>query len=258
MEYIEFQGERVPKIGLGTWDLRGSECIRAVKHALEIGYRHVDTAEFYRNETEIGAAISESDVARDELFLTSKVWSTHLRYEDLIEACQRSLQKLGIEWLDLYLIHAPNPQVPIEVSMRALNDLTAGGKIHHVGVSNFSLDQLRQAMQHSDAPIFSHQINYHPLHPQDEMVAFCQREKILVTAYSPIAKGRALRSALLQEIAARHGVSAAHVALRWLVEQDLVITIPKSSNPQHQQQNLDVFGFALSPEEKIKIDEMGH
>jgi 2,5-diketo-D-gluconate reductase B len=149
MEYIEFQGERVPKIGLGTWDLRGSECIRAVKHALEIGYRHVDTAEFYRNETEIGAAISESDVARDELFLTSKVWSTHLRYEDLIEACQRSLQKLGIEWLDLYLIHAPNPQVPIEVSMRALNDLTAGGKIHHVGVSNFSLDQLRQAMQHS-------------------------------------------------------------------------------------------------------------
>lgn len=258
MESIEFQGERIPKIGLGTWDLRGGECVRAVKHALKIGYRHIDTAEFYRNESEIGAAISESGIARDELFLTSKVWSTHLRYDDLIEACQRSLQKLDVEWLDLYLIHAPNPQLPIDESMRALNDLIVDGKIHHVGVSNFSLDQLRQAMQHSNAPIFTHQIKYHPLQPQDEMVAFCQREKILVTAYSPIAKGRVLRSKVLQEIAAQHGVSAPQVALRWLVDQDLVITIPKASDPKHQQQNLDIFGFALSPEEKIKIDEMGH
>ncbi len=257
MEYVEFQGERVPKIGLGTWDLRGEACVRALQHALEIGYRHVDTAEFYRNEAEIGTAIAQSGLARDQLFLTSKVWSNHLRYDDLIEACQRSLQKLGVESLDLYLIHAPDPQVPIEESMRALNDLQANGKIRHFGVSNFTVPQLRRALQHASAPVFSHQFKYHPLHPQDEMLAFCRREKILVTAYSPIAKGRVLRSPVLQEIARRHAVSAAQVALRWLVDQDLVITIPKASDPKHQQQNLEIFGFDLSPEEKIKIDEMG-
>lgn len=256
MQYVDFHGERIPKIGLGTWDLRGDECVRAVKHALSIGYRHIDTAEYYRNEAEIGAAISESGVARDELFLTSKVWSTHLRYDDLIEACQRSLQKLGVESLDLYLIHAPDPQVPIEESLRAMDFLLAQGKIRHMGVSNFSVDQLRRAMRHTNAPIFTNQIHYHLLHPQREMVAFCQRERILVTAYRPIERGRILRSEILQEIAKRHAVTAAQVALRWLVDQDVVITIPKASSPEHQQQNLDVFGFELSAQEKEKIDEM--
>ncbi len=257
MEYIENQGERIPKIGLGTWALRGSECIRDVKLALAIGYRHIDTAEFYRNESEIGTAISESGIDRDQLFLTSKVWTNHLKYDDLIAACHQSIKYLNVDSIDLYLIHAPAPQVPIEESMRAMNALVEYGKIRHVGVSNFTVEQLRGAMQYCDTPIFTNQIKYHPLHPQDEMVAFCQRERILVTAYSPFAKGRALRSDVLLEIARNHGVSAAQVALRWLVDQDIVITIPKASGQEHLQQNLDIFDFELSAKEKTKIDEMG-
>ena len=257
MEYIKFHGERIPKIGLGTWNLRGDECRREVKRALEIGYRHIDTAEFYQNESEIGAAISKSNVAHDQLFLTSKVWTNHLRYDDLIEACDQSMERLGVESIDLYLIHAPVPQVPVEESMRAMNVLVAEGKVRHIGVSNFAVDQMQEAIEHAKTPIFTNQIKYHPLHPQDEMVSFCQREKILVTAYSPFAKGGALRSTVLQEIADRHGVTVAQVALRWLVDQDLVITIPKASGRDHLQENLDIFGFELSSDERSKIDVMG-
>lgn len=257
MQYVEFQGERIPKIGLGTWDLRGDECVHAVKHALAIGYRHIDTAEYYRNESDIGAAISESGVNRDLLFLTSKVWTNHLQYDDLIEACHQSIRRLGIKTIDLYLIHAPVSNVPIAESMRALNDLVADKKIRHIGVSNFDVDQLHEAIQYCDTPIFTNQVKYHPLHPQDEMVAFCTREKILVTAYRPFDRGRVLRSAILQEIAQRHAVSAAQIALRWLLDQDLVITIPKASSQEHQLQNLDIFGFDLSSEERTIIDKMG-
>jgi len=257
MEHIEFHGERIPKIGLGTWDLRGEECRRAVKHALGIGYRHIDTAEFYRNEAEIGAAISDSAIDRSQLFLTSKVWTNHLRYNDLIKACHQSLRELGLEAIDLYLIHAPVHNVPVEESMRAMNTLVAEGKIRHIGVSNFNVDQLQEAMRNVKTPIFTNQIKYHLFHPQDEMVAFCQQEKILVTAYSPFAKGGALRSAVLQEIARRHGVTTAQVTLRWLVDQDYVITIPKASSQEHQQQNLDIFRFELSAEERAQIDEIG-
>jgi 2,5-diketo-D-gluconate reductase B len=256
MEYIEYQGERIPKIGLGTWDLRGSECVREVKLALVFGYRHIDTAEYYRNESEIGAAISESGIDRGQLFLTSKVWTNHLKYEDLIQACHQSIENLGVESIDLYLIHAPSSHVPIEESMQAMNTLVKSGKIRHVGVSNFTVEQLQAAMQCCDTPIFTNQIKYHPLHSQDEMLAFCQRERILVTAYSPFAKGRALRSEVLLEIAQNHGVSAAQVTLRWLVDQDLVITIPKASGKAHLKQNLDIFEFELTAEQKTRIDEM--
>jgi 2,5-diketo-D-gluconate reductase B len=256
MKFIQFQGQEIPKIGLGTWGMRGSECRQAVENALSIGYRHLDTAEIYGNETEVGEAISNSKLDREQIFLTTKVWKSHLKHDDLIQACRQSRKKLAGSYVDLYLIHAPNPLVPIQETLDAMNELVETGEIKYIGVSNFTIDQLQEAIQYADIPIFTNQIKYHPLHAQDEMVEFCQKEEILITAYSPLAKGEVGRSTLLQHIAEKHSVTPAQVALRWLVEQDFVITIPKASNPDHQKDNLDIFGFELSSDEVEEIRQL--
>lgn len=249
MEFLEIQGESVPKIGLGTWNLRGKDCYRGVLSALELGYRHIDTAEMYRNELEVGRAIADSGVAREEIFLVTKVWSSHLGYDDVILAAESSAQRLGLEVIDLYLVHWPNSRFPIDGTMRAMNELAERGWVRHIGVSNFSVSQIEEAQRASPSKLFTNQIEYFVGHPQTAMLRYCQENDVMLTAYSPLDRGRLARSRQVSAIAEAHHKTAPQVALRWLIQQDKVVAIPKSAHRERQGENLGVFDLHLTESE---------
>ncbi|MFB6155299.1 MAG: aldo/keto reductase [Haloferacaceae archaeon] len=256
MEYVTVQGESVPALGLGTYQLRGEQCVRAVRTALSLGYRHIDTAEYYRNEAAIGRAIAESDVDREDLFLVTKVWRTNLAHDDVLRSAQESLRDLRTDYLDLLLVHWPSRTVPIEETMEAMNHLRRDGSVRHVGVSNFSVEQVREARDASEAPILADQVKYHPQTGQDDLLQFCLDEDVLLTAYSPLAKGSVTSDETLRDVGQRYGKSPAQVALRWLVQQPQVAAIPKASSEDHLRENLDVFDFELTEGEMETIFEL--
>ncbi|MEN3184240.1 MAG: aldo/keto reductase [Atribacterota bacterium] len=256
MQVIELHGARVPVIGLGTWDLRGEEGYRAVLHALSLGYRHIDTAEFYDNEREVGKAIKDSGLPRDAIFLTTKVWYTHLHFSDLIRSCEESLRRLGTDYIDLYLIHWPNEAVPLEESLKAMEKLKEEGKVRYIGVSNFDVDLLDRARKMSRSPILTDQVEYHPYLSQKSLLEYCQKNRVILTAYSPLARGRLLEDPLLKQIAEKYGKTVAQVVLRWLVEQDMVVAIPKAKDPRRQRENLEIFDFSLTEEERAAISRL--
>jgi diketogulonate reductase-like aldo/keto reductase len=253
MEFETIQGAKLPKLGFGTWNLRGEECRRATQSAIEIGYRHIDTAEMYENEEPVGEALRQSGIDRSEFFITTKVYS-HLRYADVVNACERSLKKLGVEAVDLYLIHWPSSSMPIEETIRGMNELVSTGKTRLIGVSNFSVSQFDEAQKHADTRIFTNQIPHHPLRFDREMLKYCQQNDVMLTAYSPLAKGRVSSNSTLEKIGQQYGKTASQVALRWLVQQDKVIAIPKSRSQKRQQENFDIFDFTLSVEDIAEID----
>uniref|UniRef100_A0A7V3YMZ5 Aldo/keto reductase n=1 Tax=Candidatus Caldatribacterium californiense TaxID=1454726 RepID=A0A7V3YMZ5_9BACT len=253
MQYIELHGAKVPVIGLGTWDLRGDEGYRAVLSALSLGYRHIDTAEFYDNEREVGRAIRDSGVPREDIFLTTKVWYTHLHFQDLVHSCEESLRKLGTDYVDLYLIHWPSEAVPLEESLRAMEKLHKEGKVRFIGVSNFDVALLEKARTLTTLPILTDQVEYHPYLSQKPLLEYCQKHRIILTAYSPLARGRLFGDPLLQDIARKYGKTVSQVVLRWLVEQDMVVAIPKAKDVKHQQENLEIFDFSLTQEEHEAI-----
>lgn len=253
MEYMNVKGERIPSIGFGTWSLTGKNCKKAVKDAIEMGYRHIDTAQFYDNEREVGAAISESEVEREEIFLTTKLWKNNVSYERAKSSFRESLKKLGTGYVDLLLIHWPVDSVPTEETVRAMNELQSTGKVRKIGVSNFSVDQLEEAMEVSETPIFTNQVKYNPFNLQDSVLQYCKEEDIMLTAYSPLGKGRIIGNEKLSEIGDKYGKSSAQVALRWLVQQDKVSAIPKAGSKKHRRENLDIFDFELNENEMKEI-----
>jgi diketogulonate reductase-like aldo/keto reductase len=253
MEHVEIQGESVPKIGLGTWNMRGQACYRATLSALELGYRHIDTAEMYRNESEVGRAIVDSGVDRSELFLVTKVSASHLSHEGVLQAAESSLQRLSLELIDLYLVHWPNDRIPIEETMAGMNELVDNGKVRRIGVSNFSVRQLGEAEAASSARIFTNQIEYFIGQSQERMLQYCQEKGVLLTAYSPLDRGHLRQNQALEAIADAHGVTVVQVALRWLIQQENVVAIPKSAHPDRQRENLDIFGFELSSEQIAQL-----
>lgn len=256
MKVIELHGAEVPVIGLGTWDLRGEEGYRAVLSALSLGYRHIDTAAFYDNEREVGKAVKDSGVPRDTVFLTTKVWYTHLRFQDLIYSCEESLRKLGTDYVDLYLIHWPNEAVPLEESLSAMEKLQKEGKVRFIGVSNFDVDLLDKARNIASLPILTDQVEYHPYLSQKPLLEYCQKHRVILTAYSPLARGRLSQDPLLLQIAAKYRKTVSQVVLRWLIEQDMVVAIPKAKDPKHQRENLEIFDFSLSEDEKEAISRL--
>lgn len=253
-DYKLLSGYAMPVLGLGTWGLVGSACERTVSKALELGYRHIDTAALYGNETQIARAIRH--VERASLFLTSKVASEHLRSDDVLRACSQSLERLGTDYLDLYLIHWPNDEIPIEETMEAMATLVEQGKVRSVGVSNFDADRVQEAIDASDVPVCNDQVEYHPFRPRRELPEFCREHDIALSAYSPLAKGRVLRDPVLTRIGRKYGKSAGQVSLRWLLQKGAIV-IPKAGSVEHLQENLDMDGWELSPEDMREIDEIG-
>lgn len=242
-------GVQVPQLGLGTWELRGEACERAVVDALDLGYRHIDTAEGYGNEEEIGAALAGAP--RNELFLTSKVWRDHLRPDDLRAACEGSLRRLRTDFLDLLLVHWPNSAIPIEETAAGLVELREEGLIRAWGVSNFTPAHLRELADRDD--VATNQVELHPYFRQDELVSICGELGIPITAYTPLAKGRVMEDKVLTRIGREHGATAAQVALRWSAQRGRVV-IPKASSREHLRDNLAVFEIDLSEEELREVE----
>jgi len=253
---VEAGGAAIPKLGLGTWQLRGRDCTETVERALELGYRHVDTAEYYDNHRAVGAGLDRADIDRDDVFLTTKVWRSNLRHDDVLSSVRESLEKLDVAYLDLFLIHWPHPRVPVEETLGAMSTLREEGAVRHLGVSNFTQSQLREAMRVADAPIVTDQMLYHPYKDRAEFREFCAGNDVALTAYSPLARGDALDDPVLAEIGAAHGRTTPQVALRWLVQQDGVVAIPKASSRDHLEENLAVFDFSLSDSEMARIADL--
>ncbi|MFB6106294.1 MAG: aldo/keto reductase [Halobacteriaceae archaeon] len=244
-------GDEMPHVGLGTWDLQGETVRQSVRAGLDAGYTHVDTAEGYKNEAEIGDVLAEYD--REDLFLTSKVLPNNLHYDDVFDALEGSLDRLGVDYLDLYLVHWPNPAISLRETMHALGKLHDQGRVRNVGVSNFSVYMLRNAEWISDVPIAANQIEFHPWHKPMDVVEYCHENDIAVTAAAPLARTDLFADETLQDVAEAHDKSVAQVALRWEIQRG-VVPIPKSSTAEHIAANLDVFDFELSDDELARID----
>lgn len=257
MEFREAGGATVPVLGFGTYKLYGTECEKAVRDALEMGYRHVDTADFYDNHIAVGKGIEAASVPREEVFLTTKVWKTDLEADQVRSVAEGALRDLEMEYVDLLLIHWPNDSVPIEETVGAMNELQRDGLVRHIGVSNFSVAQLRGAMVASQTPILTNQIEYAPGIDRTGLLEFALENDILLTAYSPLRKGKVLEEPVLAEIGERHGKSPTQVALRWLLQQSNVLAIPKAATRDHRHENLQVFDFSLSPAEMRRIFDLG-
>ena len=249
MEYVEAYGARVPAVGLGTWQLTGQECYETVSTALELGYRHVDTAQLYDNEREVGRAIADSEVDRDDVFVTTKVAPRNAGHDTLIESTTASLERLGMEYVDLLLLHWPNPLVSVASTMAAMDHLVDQGLVSHVGVSNFPRVLLDRARDAADAPIVTNQVQFHPYKPQRKMLRYCQDEGLFVTAYSPLARGTALGDDTVQRLAAEYDRTPAQVLLRWATQHRNVAVIPKTTDEDHLAENLAIFDFKLTGSE---------
>src|SRR5919202_4388771 len=220
MEYQTIKGEKVPSLGLGTWRLVGEACARAVERALGLGYRHVDTAQMYGNEAEVGQGIQNSGVDRENIFLVTKVWPSDFYHENVIRIAYESLRKLRTDYVDLLLMHWPNPSVPLEETLGAMTKLQQEGSVRHVGVSNFPPSMVEQAARHG--AVFCNQVEYHPYRAQDELLEQAREMDYLLTAYRPLGRGAIFNDETLKEIGEAHGKTPAQVALRWLIQQDHV------------------------------------
>jgi diketogulonate reductase-like aldo/keto reductase len=252
MQVVEANSARIPLIGLGTWELRGRTCARIVEEALRIGYRHIDTAEMYNNETEVGEGLRASGVPRDEVFVVTKVWPSHFAPRELERAAEDSLSRLQLAQVDLLLLHWPNPQTPLADTLGALCKVKQAGLTHHIGVANFTVALIEDAVRLASEPLVCDQIEMHPYLNQSKVVAACRAHGMAVVAYSPIARGNAAKDAVLARIGKAHGKTAAQVCLRWLVQQGIA-AIPRTSKIERLKENFAVFDFELTDTEMKEI-----
>lgn len=255
MLMVEANGARIPAIGLGTWELRGRRCARVVEQALRLGYQHIDTAQAYDNEREVGEALRASGVKRDKVFLTTKVWSSHFARHEFERSTKESLARLRLSEVDLLLLHWPHPTIPLEETIAALCKMKTMGLTRHIGISNFTVALVERAVALSSEPLVTNQIEYHPYLDQSKVIAACRRHGLAVTAYSPIVRGQAADDETLKRIGLAHRKSAAQVSLRWLVQQGIV-AIPRTSRVERLSENIAVFDFELTAQEMAEISAL--
>ncbi len=277
MEYKNLtEHTKIPVLGLGTWEIGGrmkrdtsqdKESVAGIKKAVELGYTHIDTAEMYgagHSEELVGFAIK--DIERESLFITTKVLPEHLRYNDCIKAAEGSLKRLKTDYIDLYLIHVPNPKIPIKETMRAMDTLLKQKKIRFVGVSNFSVEQLKEAQEYTENKIVNNQIEYnlftrhsgmYNVNIESEIIPYCQENEIIITAWRPLVKGRLFKekNKLLEEMVEKYDKTLAQIAINWLISKQNIITITKSTDSEHLKENLGALGWNLSEEDIKRLDE---
>lgn len=254
MRSLEIQGTTVPKLGFGTWQINGRECEEAVRDALEIGYRHIDTARAYGNEAEVGRDLASGGVDRTEIFLTTKIWREEYEPSTLRAAAEDSLSNLGTDYINLLLLRWPLEGMDLAATLGAMVQLRDERLIGHLGVSNFPSALLREALDL--APIFADQIEFHPFLSTPPLLELAVERDFMLTAYSPLATGRVMEDGTLREIAEAHGKSAGQVALRWLLDQPDVAAIPKASSHERRVENFQIFDFDLTAEERGRIDAL--
>jgi 2,5-diketo-D-gluconate reductase B len=249
MNVVEANGAKIPAIGLGTMTLMDAVCVEAVETAIRLGYRHIDTAERYRNETKVGEGLRRglraARLAREEVFVTTKVFHDRLAAADFERSLEQSLRDLELSWVDLLLIHWPNPKVPLKETLDVLCKAKRDGRAKHVGVANFTTSLLQDAVKLASEPLVTNQIEAHPFIDQDKVLAACRAHGLAVTAYCPLARGQVPGNDVLARIGKAHGKTSAQIALRYLVQHG-IIPIPRTSNPDHLAANLAIFDFTLS------------
>lgn len=244
----------IPKLGFGTWRLSGRDCEEGVADALAAGYRHVDTAAMYGNEEEVGRGLRAAGVDRGEVWLTTKVWPDDLQPERVRGSLARSMRALGTDYVDLFMIHWPNPRVPLAATLEAMSELRDEGRARELGVSNFTSTQFREALDL--ARVIVNQVEYHPFLDQSAVLEVCRERDVELTAYRPLFKGAALEDPVIVEIAAAHGATPAQVTLAWLTGQERVSAVPKASSPERRRENLAALELELSAEERSRIDAL--
>jgi 2,5-diketo-D-gluconate reductase B len=247
----------MPRLGLGTWENTDPEtCADSVRQALEMGYRHIDTAQIYGNEEHVGEGIKAADVDREDIFLATKVWTSNLSRDDVIESTTESLDKLGVDHVELLYVHWPANEYDPKETLPAFDELRERGLIEHVGVSNFEPRHLDEAREILDASVFANQVEIHPLLQQDELVEHGRENEVNVVAYSPLARGKVFDVPEIQEIAEKHDVSPARVSLAWLLQRDGVAAIPKASSEAHIRDNWGARDLELDDADIAAIEQI--
>ena len=260
MHKVEANGASIPSLGLGTWTLKGRDCSDLVERALSLGYRHLDTAAAYGNEEDVGAGLRASGVARDTVFVTTKVWWTDLARDDFRRSTEASLDRLGLDAVDLLLIHWPNPEIPLEETIDALNEARANGLACNIGVSNFPTALLSRALELSQSPLVATQVENHPYLDQRKIYAACRAAGMAMVSYCPLSRGGLLfGEPAVRNAAEAHGKTPGQIVLRWHVQQDGVVAIPRTTRPERLEENSAIFDFSLTEEEMAAISALrGH
>ena len=257
MDTVTTNGASIPSIGFGTWTLRQDQATDLVSHAIETGYRHIDTATIYENETAVGRGIRAAMLPREDLFLATKVWLTDLAAGDLQASAKASLQRLGVEYVDLLLIHWPSKTIALEESIHALNEVATLGWTKHIGVSNFTVSLMAQAAQFSERPLVCNQIEYHPMLNQNKVLSACNKQGLAVVSYCPLFRGgELLNHETIKTAAKKHKKSPAQIVLRWHLQHPGVIAIPRSTSTKHITENIAVFDFTLDETDMNNISAL--
>ena len=247
-------GDQMPVLGLGTWQLTGQECINAIPVAVEIGYRHIDTADAYKNHKDVAQGLKKAGIAREKLFITSKLFLRDMEPENVLKTGPRMLSELGIDYLDLLLIHWPLKEVPFEETLGAMAELQKKDLIKNIGVSNFTIKHLKEVEANSNVEITNNQIECHPYIYQEELINYCQERDIIITAYSPLARGDIFEDADIKKMSDKYDYSPACLVLKWLVDKGLVV-IPKASSREHIKDNFKILEIELPAEVREMLDK---
>jgi 2,5-diketo-D-gluconate reductase B len=256
MHSVSANGANIPALGFGTFRMPDEDVLRILPQALKLGFRHVDTAQIYKNEQAVGDVLAKSGIPRADIFLTTKVWVDRVGHKDFIASVDESLTKLKTDYVDLLLLHWPQSEMPLADRIGALNDLRKAGKVKNIGVSNFSTALMAEAVKLSDAPIVNNQIEYHPYLDQTRVIEEAAKTGMSVTAYYLMADGKVPQDEVLKDIGARHGKTAAQVVLRWAVQQKDIVALSKTATESRLPENFDVFDFALTEEEMTAIHKL--
>jgi diketogulonate reductase-like aldo/keto reductase len=257
MHHVNANGAAIPALGLGTFTLKGTDCVDMVSSAIEVGYRHLDTAAMYGNEAEVGEGLRQSAIARDEMFVTTKVWWEDLRADDLRRSAETSLAKLKLDSVDLLLVHWPNPAIPLSDTLPALARLKQEGLARNIGVSNFTTKLLAEALELCPDPLVANQVEYHPYLDQTKVYAACRAAGMAMVSYCPLHRGGGLLSeAAVRSAADAHGKTPGQIVLRWHVQQDGVVAIPRTSQIERLEENFSIFDFELTGDEMAAISQL--
>ncbi|HYD19623.1 MAG TPA: aldo/keto reductase [Patescibacteria group bacterium] len=258
MIHITHKEFKIPALGYGTWQMRDQECLTGVQKALEIGYRHIDTAQIYENEEQVGQAIKDSGIDRKEIFLTTKIWMSNVRDGALQKSLDVSLKKLKTDYVDLLLIHWPVKETPFKEQMDALQDVKNDGRTKLIGVSNFTVAQMTEVVEELGIELATNQVEYHPFLNQTPVYDFLTEHGMFLTAYSPLARGKINAEKDLAALAHKYGKTIGQIALRWLVQQEEVAAIPKAASEKHMRENFEIFDFTLDETDMKIIHALAH
>jgi len=253
---VSANGANIPALGFGTFRMPDADVHRVLPEALKLGFRHVDTAQIYKNEAAVGDVLKSSGIARQDIFLTTKVWVDRVGHQDFIASVDESLTKLKTDHVNLLLLHWPQSEMPLADRIGALNELRKAGKVKNIGVSNFSTALMAEAVKLSDAPIVNNQVEYHPYLDQTKVLSEAAKTSMSVTAYYLMADGAVPKDEVLKDIGAKHGKTAAQVVLRWAVQQKGVIALSKTATESRLPENFDIFDFALSQDEMAAVHKL--